>query len=418
MGRVMRHGHWLSTLGGLLVVVAGLAVPSALAASRWQLVGSASPSTSSNTWQLIDGGRYHGSGAGAAIDDQTMSMAGTLSTLRVKLDASPGTGKSYVFTVVKNDSSTSMACTISDLNTTCTYTASTLSVATNDTLQLLCTPSGTPNSATATWSVAFDSTTTRYTGLTSKLQSNFTTNYGFAGGNAFSILSDVECPVPTAGSIRDLYVNLNTAPGGTETRSYWLTKNGASQSLTCTVSGAATTCTDTTHTTTVAAGDRVAITTSASAAPAVTVGSLGVVFVPDVEGEWILKTSPVPSTTSTTYGEVNDENEGATVSESLVNQMVQATTIKAMYVKLASTPGGSGYVITLRKNGVDTALTCTVGGAGTTCNVSATVTAADNDYLTYSLAPSGSPTSAPAVGIGLLLYNPTRRRVMINEDAN
>lgn len=82
--------------------------------------------------------------------------------------------------------------------------------------------------------------------------------------------SEAVCQVPmaNAGTIKNLYAKSGSAPGGTDTYVFTLRKNASSQSLTCTITGAATQCNDTTHSFSVVAGDLVdvQITSSATAA--------------------------------------------------------------------------------------------------------------------------------------------------------
>jgi hypothetical protein len=65
------------------------------------------------------------------------------------------------------------------------------------------------------------------------------------------------CPV--AGTVRNLYVQTDGPPGGAETFTYTVRKNGADQTVTCVVSAAAITGNDTTHSFVVAAGDKLTV---------------------------------------------------------------------------------------------------------------------------------------------------------------
>ena len=72
-----------------------------------------------------------------------------------------------------------------------------------------------------------------------------------------NLLTD-EFVTPVVGLFRDLYCILGTAPAngaGTQSRALTLEKAGVATALTCTISEASTTCTDTTNTVTTAAGD-------------------------------------------------------------------------------------------------------------------------------------------------------------------
>jgi hypothetical protein len=95
------------------------------------------------------------------------------------------------------------------------------------------------------------------------------TRYALLGSDLPATTNDLRHPVP-AGIAKNLRVNLGTAPGVGETITVTVQQNGVNGIMTCTVTGAATTCTDTANATTFAAGDTISVelTTSALAAPA------------------------------------------------------------------------------------------------------------------------------------------------------
>lgn len=93
---------------------------------------------------------------------------------------------------------------------------------------------------------------------------------GTAGANATEAL--VSSPVPVAMTIDKLYASYNTAPVGAQTYIATMRKNGVDTTLTCTVTGAATSCNDTTHSFTVIAGDLVDAKIVASATAATSTG--------------------------------------------------------------------------------------------------------------------------------------------------
>ena len=79
-----------------------------------------------------------------------------VNNLQVRLSSFPGLGtpaKSYAFTVLRNGSATSLACTVSGgVATSCSGTDTTVWTA-GDTIALQSTPSNNPTSRTVTWSV-------------------------------------------------------------------------------------------------------------------------------------------------------------------------------------------------------------------------------------------------------------------------
>jgi hypothetical protein len=65
--------------------------------------------------------------------------------------------------------------------------------------------------------------------------------------------------VAKAGTVKNLYVVIGAAPGGTKTNSYTIMKNGVAAAVTCSITGAAVTCNDTANSFSVVAGDELGI---------------------------------------------------------------------------------------------------------------------------------------------------------------
>ena len=87
-------------------------------------------------------------------------------------------------------------------------------------------------------------------------------------GASYAAIGDAEFAVSVPGTLKNMYANSSGAPGAGQSFAYTLFKNGAAQTLTCTISDPDTAANDTTNTVTVASGDRIAIrcVTSATAA--------------------------------------------------------------------------------------------------------------------------------------------------------
>ena len=87
--------------------------------------------------------------------------SGTLENLNVTLSGAPGTSASYTLTVFLSGSPTSLACTISGSNVSCSDTADKVTVGALDTLSVVATPSPTksapnvPIAQSTLWSVQF-----------------------------------------------------------------------------------------------------------------------------------------------------------------------------------------------------------------------------------------------------------------------
>ncbi|MBC7076299.1 MAG: hypothetical protein H5T98_09600 [Syntrophomonadaceae bacterium] len=87
-------------------------------------------------------------------------------------------------------------------------------------------------------------------------------------GASYAAIGDAEFAVSVPGTLKNMYANSSGAPGAGQSFAYTLFKNGAAQTLTCTISDPNTSANDTTNTVTVAPGDKIAIrcVTSATAA--------------------------------------------------------------------------------------------------------------------------------------------------------
>lgn len=76
-------------------------------------------------------------------------------------------------------------------------------------------------------------------------------------------------------------------------------------------------------------------------------------------------------------------------------------TVKSLFVKASTAPvSAQTYTITLRKNGVDTALTCAMTAAATTCNdtnAAHAVAFAQGDLITMKLVTSATAASLAAL---------------------
>jgi hypothetical protein len=77
-----------------------------------------------------------------------------------------------------------------------------------------------------------------------------------------------------------------------------------------------------------------------------------------------------------------------------------AATIVArdLAVELTAAPGaGATRTFTLRDDGADTAVSCTISGSETTCTSTATATVAAGSELSIRVSVSGLPASASAL---------------------
>lgn len=111
------------------------------------------------------------------------------------------------------------------------------------------------------------------------------THYIGPNDNAMNETEDVFFIAPVAGTLSNLCARLGTAPGAAEETTKTLTltvrKNGADTGITGAIAADATTVSDTTHTATVAAGDRISIKGVSAASTAAADLCLSLLFKPD-----------------------------------------------------------------------------------------------------------------------------------------
>ena len=380
-------------------------------------------STSASVYMTLMGGPL-GSWTATEVNAQfVISTAGTFRNLYIEVSAAPGGSTSYVFTVRLNGVGTALTCTVSGSNTSCNDTSNNFAVVAGDEVTLESSPAGgTPTATAPQWSVRFDSTTSSYSLLGSSTNTGNHTN-----GQFMPVVSmepgdltetDVDIIVPTAGTLRNLYVELTAAPGGSDSRGYTLRVNEASTGLTASASGASTTGNNTSNTVAVVAGDRINYIAVVVGAPTAARARIGMTFDADTAGEFIfgLATDNALTGTGTTeYLEMvaGDDN----ILTTAASQLAQSMTVKAIYIRTSVVAGAGNTVdYTLENNGSTTALTCQMaGGSAVTCNGATDITIANADNLTVKCVPSASAFGG-RMSTGLLGFvsESVRRVLLVN----
>ena len=96
----------------------------------------------------------------------------------------------------------------------------------------------------------------------------------------------------------------------------------------------------------------------------------------------------VSATVATYYPMTGGSGAGST-TEASSQSVTDSMTLKKISIKLVTAPAPRAAP-TLRVNGADTGLTCTVVDTNTGCSFAADVAVADNDLLDTSDVPTGS----------------------------
>lgn len=243
----------------------------------------------------------------------------------------------------------------------------------------------------------------------------------FAAGGFQTTESSASSPVSAPGTLRNLAVTLTAAPGVGISAIYTIAVNGTPSALTCTISSAGVSASDTTHNVTVSAGDVISLvrtTSGGSPATGITIVAL------EFEGSTTAQTTyggnaGQGSNTTERYADPQMPNGGAGGTPAQMNSTFSQTnnaaalwavagTLTRMDITLSTSTGaGKSRTYTLYKNGV--AQDGTLGTPDTRVTISNTSTSGSSTFsLSLSAGdtvilgdlPTGTP-AIPFVGVGL-----------------
>jgi hypothetical protein len=351
-----------------------------------------------------------GYGALSAAADSNYSVftaSGTITAIRAKTVGAPTGAQTWTVTLRKNGSDTGIACTINSGSSSKCNGSGSVAFAAGDYASLRIAGANTPSITRISIALIFAPTTandtvlfTQGVALSNSATQGATISNNVGPGAISSRRYDV---LPDGGTIDKFYVNAN-APGAGTSYAYTVDKNGSTTTATCSIADAATTCNDTSHSFSVAAGDDAQIQAVPTNTPAAATAALGVRYVPTTAASFPLIGSfnTVDSAASTFYYAVSGGAGIGTATEANNQNVAISMTITKLSVNLITAPGaGKSRVFTLRKNETDTALTCTIADTNKTCTATGSIAVADDDRLDTSDAPTGSPATG-ALGISYL----------------
>ena len=203
--------------------------------------------------------------------------------------------------------------------------------------------------------------------------------------------------VSTPGTISNLHINLQVAPGVGKSITFTFRVNGADTDLTCTISETDTTGQDLAHVINVAAGDYIDLKASPSSGiPAGIRCQNSTLFHGTNVNESLLLggTYDNLNDTTTEYNAIQGSTNWTSIEGYAPEIIPTNGVIKNLYVRLDDEPGdGKSYAFTLMKNGVAQALTLTIANAATTGSDTVnTVTVAPGDTVSLRCVPTGTPT--------------------------
>lgn len=202
--------------------------------------------------------------------------------------------------------------------------------------------------------------------------------------------------------LSNLSIITNAAPNnGADTIVYTVQVNGSPSAMTCTLTAAATTCSDTTNILYLNKGDFISIRTTSTGTP--TFSPFVGYVLQEIENDnysHIIGTTATPTSISNSATNYLAPFTVAPSSSESSHQLVMPISgdISKLYVKLSGAPDNGGgtqsYVLTVRKNSTDTALTCTISEAQTTCEDKLnSFSVTEGDLISISTVPSGTPTA-------------------------
>lgn len=241
--------------------------------------------------------------------------------------------------------------------------------------------------------------------LAGQLGASFADQYTFLScsrdnwGNSATQKEIFKQVIAADGILKNLRINLFTAPGLGASRTFTVQVNGVDTALSCTVIGTGTTASNTSAGVALVAGDLVALHTTFTGTPTDT-NVRAVTTFSSVTDYGILTTaySQPFSTSSTEYvtlcaGSGNSPDSAIANSNGVVPT---AGTISNLYARVRVAPGGvASRTFTLMLNGAPTTLTCTITGAGTTANdATHSVAVVAGDLVAWKSEVSGSPASS------------------------
>lgn len=245
--------------------------------NRFIVASNIQQNTGATTYSPMVGGL-------AAQTNENLGMgiippAGTFANMYVCDTAAPGVGKSWTYVFRSSKSNSTITCTVSDTNTCCSDIVHSSTTVAGELVSISATPSGTPAAANAIFGISFtpandgeypiffsqtagpSASANNYAPLTAANQSWGTTD-------TLGVANYVANPTPGV-FIKDMYVNVVTAPGAAKSYTLTVRQNGASPTggQTVALSGAAALTGTSTGRVSLSVGDLIGIESVPSGTP-------------------------------------------------------------------------------------------------------------------------------------------------------
>lgn len=229
--------------------------------------------------------------------------------------------------------------------------------------------------------------------------------------------------IPCDGVLSNLYVNIDTAGGGSRVWTFTVTKNNVDTALSCTVTDPATTGSNTGSTVSVVAGDLIEIRVVASNG-GITATNLtwGMQFSGANASECVTGSASHlqgPATGATNYIGLWNATSGQAVADfqwaasrdtTHENISPLGGTITALHIKLITAPSsGKSWAFSIYKNGtIQASSTVTIANTATTGSVTGlSIAVAAGDTLSLEAVPTGTPTGTGGLCWGVAFTSTT-----------
>lgn len=376
---------------------------------------SSTISTSAVNYASIQGSSQFNWTSNESTHYAVIPYAGIFKELQVKAVGSVSPGQ-FVIALRVNSATTTLTCTLTA--TTCSDLTNVVSVSPGDLVNYISTPSSSPTAQSIQISVVFEGTTAgtsiMLAGISSNMQTDGTANYSHPQAvTSFSATEVVRSGIATtSGRLGPLYVKCPLAPGSGKSYAFTVRKNAGATSLTCTVSDANTTCSDTNTSNypSIVAGDLIAIEAVASGTPTATNPKFGVGWNPTHDGEAMLmfvsNGNPTDTFSNTGIG-VNSWNATETNMDFTLPFPIQFRHARSTVTNAPGTGGsGKAWNFIWRVNAASSAINMQIFETATSQTDTDKVNTVTGDKVNWYASAISSPGAPSTHKFGLTMYVP------------
>jgi len=339
------------------------------------------------------------------------ASSGTFGKLYVTIGSAPG-GSGITYTLRINGADTAVLCTIGAAQTTCSYTASTVSITAGQkvTIRRDGTHGSGVNTVNTFMALTYVATTANESAYgTGPVNSGVVNLDGTStyysrvlDGKAYdwsTSTTNQSSIVAAAGNFAHIEALLLVATGAAKSRKFELYKNGVlsdgtngTTDTSCTITNG-TTC-SASFTLAVESGDTIACAEVPTSTPANSTAFCSVAFQPTTAGQYMISDMPgTPSVSAVNYGFQDYANYNATESNVYAFASGDAMTFSGLRIRLAGTSAPGTNAVAVMKNGSATSLTCTTTFDYCVDPVNSAAFTASTDTFSIRVTPANTPTS-------------------------